>query len=336
MAVLPDGYIPAPCWQDPPNASVGRGKEMTMNQPRLLARSSRRTFLAGSGGALTLALAHRHAVFAQATPAATPKIVSNLNIAYASRPNSDPNLTMLDVYAPAGAKQLPVMVFVHGGGWRRGDKTYGVEQASVYFCGRGYVYVTVNYRLDPAVQFPGFVDDVAAALAWVKTSIASHGGDPDKIVISGHSAGSQLVCLVGTDERYLNAAGMKLADLRGVIGIDGAAYTVNPDWPISGPQYHDLIVNAFTDDPAVWKDASSVNHVAPGKGIPPYLLFTTPRIGSAVDARALSAALTAAKVDARVVNSPNDTHASVRQNFTVPGSLVATATADWLKTELGL
>lgn len=308
-----------------------------MNQQWLMTRTTRRTLLTGAGGgALAIAVANRRSVFAQATPAATSNLVKHLNISYASRPNSDPNLTMLDVYAPAGAKQLPVMVFVHGGGWRRGDKTYGVEQASAYFCGRGYVYVAPNYRLDPSVQFPGFVEDVASALAWIKTNIATYGGDPGQLIISGHSAGSQIVCLAGTDERYVNAVGMKLSDLRGVIGIDGAAYTVNPDGPVLVPGYHDLIVNAFTDDPSVWKDASSVNHAAAGKGIPPFLLFTTPRRGSAQEAKALADALTAAKVDAKVVNSPHDTHASVRQNFTVPGSLVATATDDWLKTELSL
>ena len=269
-----------------------------------------------------------------ATPAAGIK--QSLDISYATRSGSDPNLTRLDVCAPDGARDLPVMVFVHGGGWRRGDKSIYTVNQSNYFCLRGFVYVGVNYRLAPAVTYPGFSEDVAAAIGWIKTSIASYGGDPLNIVISGHSAGSQLVAYAGVDEKMLNAAGVQLSDLKGVIAIDGAAYEIPSGMMRPGSQYTQMIQSVFTSDPTVWQEASATSHIAAGKGIPPYLIFSSHRPGGDTMSTLLADAFKKANVPAEYVLSKDDSHMTIVRNYAVAGTFVASTTAGWLKSQLGL
>lgn len=95
----------------------------------------------------------------------------------------------LDVYAPEGAEGLPVLLFVHGGGFVRGDKA-GAANIGRWFARHGVVAVAMNYRYAPESSFPMGAEDVAGALAWIRENIAASGGDPARIVIAGNSAGS--------------------------------------------------------------------------------------------------------------------------------------------------
>lgn len=95
----------------------------------------------------------------------------------------------LDVYAPDGAAGLPVLLFVHGGGFVRGDKA-GAANIGRWFAHHGVVAVTMNYRYAPESTYPMGAEDVAGALAWIRENIAAAGGDPARIVIAGNSAGS--------------------------------------------------------------------------------------------------------------------------------------------------
>ncbi len=127
----------------------------------------------------------------------------------------------LDVYAPrAGGENLPVLVFIHGGGWswgRRQDYSF-VGRA---FAARGFVTVIANYRLTPDVAFPAFLDDVAAAIAWTQANAGAYGGHATRIYLSGHSAGAYNVVQVALDQRYLEAAGGDPSAIAGVAGISG-------------------------------------------------------------------------------------------------------------------
>src|SRR5947209_16534551 len=84
----------------------------------------------------------------------------------------------LDVYSPAGAKNLPVIFWIHGGGWQTGDKT-DVQLKPRAFHDKGFVFVSTNYRLLPDVDMGTLVRDVAKAVRWVHGHIAGHGGDPN-------------------------------------------------------------------------------------------------------------------------------------------------------------
>ena len=91
---------------------------------------------------------------------------------------------VLDVHAPVGAKDLPVVFWIHGGGWQAGDKT-SVQAKPRAFMNRGFVFVSTNYRLLPAVDMETIIRDVAKSLHWVHAHIAEYGGDPDFVAITG-------------------------------------------------------------------------------------------------------------------------------------------------------
>src|SRR5918912_3405987 len=130
---------------------------------------------------------------------------------------------VLDVYAPKGAKNLPVVFWIHGGGWQTGDKKE-VQLKPRAFNDKGFVFVSTNYRLLPAVDMATIVRDVARAVRWVHDHIAEHGGDPKRLFIMGHSAGAQLAALLCTDDRYLKAEGVPLADVKGCMPFEGDTY----------------------------------------------------------------------------------------------------------------
>lgn len=98
----------------------------------------------------------------------------------------------LDVFAPEGAENLPVLVFVHGGGFVRGDKK-GISNIGRWFAQHGVVAVTINYRFAPDAQWPSGAQDLGAALGWMQGNIAELGGDPSKIIVAGNSAGAMHV-----------------------------------------------------------------------------------------------------------------------------------------------
>src|SRR5262249_4774312 len=126
----------------------------------------------------------------------------------------------LDLFLPKGQKDYPVLVFVHGGAWTKGSKK-GFEGLARLFASNGVGTAITNYRLSPQVKHPAHAQDVAMAVAWVHKHIAKHGGRPDQLFLSGHSAGGHLVALLGTDPAYLEAAGVPLKDIKGGIPISG-------------------------------------------------------------------------------------------------------------------
>jgi acetyl esterase/lipase len=114
----------------------------------------------------------------------------------------------LDIWVPTAPSKKPrdVIVFFYGGSWNSGDRElYGFVGRAL--AARGYIVVLPDYRLVPEVRFPGFVEDGAAAVAWVQKNIASYGGNPARINLSGHSAGAHIAALLTLDQHWLKAAG---------------------------------------------------------------------------------------------------------------------------------
>lgn len=186
----------------------------------------------------------------------------------------DPVLQSLDIYAPPGARELPVLVYVHGGAMFRGDKK-NVGAKPEFFCGRGWVLVSINYRLSPAVKHPAHVEDAAAAVAWVARNVERYGGDPGRMALVGHSAGALIAALLTTDERRLGAHGLGLDIFDAVVLLEGQEYDVESRLRWAQQAMPDRIAepySKFGDTPEAWRDVSVVRHVAAGKGIPPALL----------------------------------------------------------------
>lgn len=187
---------------------------------------------------------------------------------------------VLDVYAPKGAKALPVVFWIHGGGWQAGDKKE-VQLKPQAFTDKGFVFVALNYRLLPAVDMGTIVRDVAKAVRWTHDHVAEYGGDPKRLLVMGHSAGAQLAALVCTDDRYLKAEGLGLDIVKGCVPVDGDTFdvpaiieTAEARWRAHGlPPAKFGHREKFGNDPAKHKDFSAVTHVGKGKGIPPFLIL---------------------------------------------------------------
>ncbi len=133
----------------------------------------------------------------------------------------------LDVYAPPGARDRPIIVFWYGGSFENGRKSqYRFVGAAL--AEAGYVVVIPDYRLYPEVKFPGFVEDGAAALEWVVSHADGIGGDAGRIYLAGHSAGAHLAGMVAYDTSYLEKRGLKPGVVKGFIGLSGP-YALDPD-----------------------------------------------------------------------------------------------------------
>lgn len=242
---------------------------------------------------------------------------------------SDPRRS-LDLYVPAGAKDCPVFVWIHGGGWRAGDKS-GVQEKPKAFTDKGFAFVSINYRLVPLATVKEMTGDVAASIRWLRDHAKQYGIAADKIYIGGHSAGAHLAALVCTDDRYFKAAGMPISAIRGCVPIDTAVYDVTSQ--IDGiREMSVLYAAAFGNDTAVQKDLSPATHVAKGKSIPPFLIYCA---ANRPDARGQSESfakkLESAGVAVRLVAAENKTHASINRDFAVPNDPTTKALWDFLK-----
>ncbi|MHC5191203.1 MAG: alpha/beta hydrolase [Planctomycetota bacterium] len=126
----------------------------------------------------------------------------------------------LDVYYPVDQKGYATVVWFHGGGLTGGERFVPTELQQ-----QGLAVVAVNYRLSPKVNCPTYIDDAAAAVAWTFKHIAEYGGDPDKIFVSGHSAGGYLTSMVGLDKRWLAKYDVDADDIAGLIPFSGHTIT---------------------------------------------------------------------------------------------------------------
>ncbi|RMF89600.1 MAG: alpha/beta hydrolase, partial [Planctomycetota bacterium] len=196
--------------------------------------------------------------FARGGVSVPPSVEVRRNVPYAK--GAAP-LQRLDVYRPKNAHRAPVMIYVHGGGWRKGDKA-AVHEKPAFFCGKGFVFVSVNYRLLPDVELETQVQDVADAVGWVASHAEEIGGDADRLFLMGHSAGCHLVSLIATDETYLKKAGVSLRQVRGVIALDTQAYDLPTLIRTTGAATYRLV---FGDDPERLKRFSPQYHVTEGR-----------------------------------------------------------------------
>jgi acetyl esterase/lipase len=200
----------------------------------------------------------------------------------------DPDLArhQLDVYRPKGKDGLPVLFFLHGGGWVAGSKddvfgVFGYGTIARNLAQRGMVVVIPNYRLSPGVRHPEHIKDVARAFRWTCENIEKYGGDPRQIFVAGHSAGGHLAALLVTDQTYLKSIARAPRDIRGVIAISGVYRLDDVELKLAvadpnGTMRFSLNVNpaasVFGADAKVLRDASPLTHVR--SGLPPFLIMS--------------------------------------------------------------
>ena len=249
---------------------------------------------------------------------------------------------VLDVYSPAGAKDLPVVFWIHGGGWQTGDKA-SVQEKPRALMERGFVFVSTNYRLLPAVDMGTIIRDVAKSLRWVHAHIAEHGGDPRRVFVMGHSAGAQLAALLCTDDRYLKAEGVPFSIIKGCVPVDGDTYDVpaiietaetrrkvhGQPAPKAGHR------EKFGNDPAKHLDFSAVTHIAKDKGIAPFLvLHVAEHPDTSAQAFRLGTALKAAGVPVKVFGGRDTTHNRINDNLGLEGDAATKELYEFLSTAL--
>jgi acetyl esterase/lipase len=220
------------------------------------------------------------------------------NLAYFSGEGADKYRHRLDLYLPKGTRDVPVMMFVHGGGFTVGIKDQYAFVGQV-FAAHGIATAVINYRLSPKTSYPGHVQDVARAFAWLRAHVGEYGGKADKIFISGHSAGATLIAMIGADPAYLHDVGESIDHIAGVI-------------PISGSFTQGARSGMFQGYPPaeaeVIRNASAINHVAGAH--PPFLILygdkDAPRTGQ--DAEQMAKALKSAGNSADVHEIADHAH----------------------------
>jgi acetyl esterase/lipase len=171
----------------------------------------------------------------------------------------------LDLYWPRGSldphqRLRPLVIWIHGGGWRKGDKRIGVRKKAELFTRRGYAFASVNYRLasapfDPRapdpdrVNFPAQPEDVGAAVGWLQRHVASVGGDGMNVILIGHSAGAHLAALVAVDRTYVAQGDGDPGGIAGFVALDSPTFDValdaDPDTSNRNRDNLEMLWNAF-------------------------------------------------------------------------------------------
>ncbi|MBM3756798.1 MAG: alpha/beta hydrolase [Acidobacteria bacterium] len=258
------------------------------------------------------------------------------DIAYAEPRNER---QLLDVFSPETGTNHPVVVWVHGGGWMRGSKEQ-VDHKPVWFTGHGYVFVAMNYRFVPHVKMEDIVRDVAKSVGWVHRNIAKHGGDPKRLLLMGHSAGAQLAALLCTDSRYIEAEGVARSSVIGCVPVDGDTYDV-PLQVATATARQKSLKQARPKmghpekfgDVAKQREFSAVNHVAPNRGIAPFLiLHVADHTDTSAQAHRLWEALDQVGVRASIFGAENSEHVKLDRDIGLEGDAATKALIDFLRS----
>ena len=250
-------------------------------------------------------------------------------IAYGSDP-----LQKLDFHPVSTDRPSPLVLFVHGGGWKRGDKRNATgEFKAPHYNGQGYHFASINYRLVPEATVEQQAADVAAALAKLLAEADRLKIDRRRVVLMGHSAGAHLVALVGTDPQYLRGAGLSYRDVKGVIPLDGAAYDVPAQMDENARLMGDTYKQAFGTDPARQKALSPAHHaVAPNA--PAFLILHVQRRDGTAQSKGLGEALRKGDTDATVQGFEGrglQGHAEINRRLGDPDYPATPVVDAWLK-----
>lgn len=249
---------------------------------------------------------------------------------------------VLDIYSPKEAKNLPVVFWIHGGGWQAGDKS-SIQEKPKAFVERGFVFVSTNYRLLPHVEMQTIFRDVAKSLGWVHKNIAKYGGDPNRIFVMGHSAGAQLAAILCVDERYLKDEGVPFSVLKGCVPVDGDTFdvpaiieTAETRRRVHGlPQAKVGHREKFGHTAEKHRDYSAVTHVAKGKGIPPFLIMhVAEHPDTTAQAQRLANTLKEAGIPATLYGGRETSHGKINADIGLPDDPGTKALIDFVAASL--
>lgn len=228
----------------------------------------------------------------------------------------------LDIYAPEGADGLPVVFFVHGGAWRLGKRSQ-VDAKPAFLLANGFCFVSIDYRMLPEADVATQAGDVEKAYAYVRANIAQHGGDPNRIVGMGHSAGCHLIALTGMRGGLPRVAALILDDTR---AYDLAALAKNGGMVRA-------YARAFSDR-SQWAALSPASYVD-GRKHPPTFLAYSRAPGRSADSKAFAERLRATGTEVVLFDGSAYTHMSINRDFGEDGDALTAAALAFLKSTVG-
>jgi acetyl esterase/lipase len=259
--------------------------------------------------------------------AAYPPLPGTVEHAYGADP-----LQKLDLVKPAGVARAPILLFIHGGGWSMGDKTHAAPEKAKWANGQGWAFASANYRLVPQATVEQQAADIVHAIAWLRANAAKEGLDPERIVLMGHSAGAHLAALVGTDPKYLQAAGVPMSAVKGVVLLDGAGYDVptqaSAEMNLVKPMYE----AAFSTDPKRQAALSPTQHAAAPNVARWLILPVQSRQDSQAQSQGLAEALRRAGGSATVVAVPGESHGTLNKGLGEAGDFATEQIEKFLET----
>lgn len=209
--------------------------------------------------------------------------IAERDVAYGGEPEQ-----RLDAYHQAGGgiADAPVILYVHGGGWRRGDKAMPqmIRHKMPHWVAKGFVFLSINYRMLPAANPVQQAEDVSRALAFAQKNAGAWGGDASRVILVGHSAGAHLVSLITAGPELFIAHGVR--PWLATIGLDSAALDMEavmnrPHYPFYDP--------VFGSDPSFWRQASPMHRLNSKPAAPMLLVCSSRRDDSCVSTREFAA-----------------------------------------------
>lgn len=249
-------------------------------------------------------------------------------IAYGNDP-----LQKLDFWKSTKAS-APLVIFVHGGGWKRGDKGNATGPFKApHYVAQGYAFASINYRLVPQATVEQQAADVADTVAYFHNNARALGIDAKRVVLMGHSAGAHLSALVGTDPQYLRNAGLNMSALAGVIPLDGAAYDVPVQMADGARIMQSTYKQAFGNEIKRQRALSPTQHAA-APNAPAFLILHVDRDDGARQSAALADALrkSGVKVDLQAFEGRGlRGHADINRKLGDPSYPATPVVDSWLR-----
>ncbi|MEO0642264.1 MAG: alpha/beta hydrolase [Pseudomonadota bacterium] len=237
----------------------------------------------------------------------------------------------IDVYEPEGAvDDLPLVLFVHGGGWRMGDHKR-VQAKPAYFGGKDIYFASTGYRVLPEAPVEEQAKDVGLAVQALVGQASSIGFDAERIVIMGHSAGAHLAALVATDPQY---AGTAFDAIKGVVLLDGAGYDIPKHMAEAQQQNRLVYEEAFGIDPARQEALSPVTYIG-GPDAPNWLaLYVDTRPPAKAQAELMVGALNEAGQSAKAVAISGTDHGGMNRELGTETGAAQTQAVDAFLAEV--
>jgi len=226
----------------------------------------------------------------------------------------------LDIYARDGFRGRPVVLFIHGGAWRIGNRS-NVNAKPGFLLDNGFLFVSIDYRMLPEADVATQAGDVEKAYAYVRANIARYGGDPDRIAVMGHSAGCHLTALTGLRGGLPGVAALVLDDTE--------AYDIEALAKAHGGRLRPIYAQAFPD-PGQWRALSPATYIESGKHPPVFVAYSNAPI-RAVAARAFTDRLRATGTKVTLFDGSAYTHMAINRRFGEEGDALTAAAMAFLK-----